>query len=109
MLISFVMFALIGDANESNYLPLALGVNVLFNYFPANPTTWYIGTYVHVLLLWFLLTRHVTVKPWMLALCFSLEIPIRAVLIHTRWRLCGLHVGYELGDRVPARSLVRTT
>src|SRR6185436_9890888 len=36
----------------SNFLPFIAGANVLFNNFPANPTTWYLGTYVHALLLW---------------------------------------------------------
>jgi peptidoglycan/LPS O-acetylase OafA/YrhL len=33
----------------SNYLPLVLGANVAFDHFPANPTTWYVGTYIHLI------------------------------------------------------------
>src|SRR5262249_3609807 len=31
-----------GNLQESNYLPLLAGANVFFDYFPANPTTWYV-------------------------------------------------------------------
>ena len=41
-----------GDVNESNYLPFIFGANILTNDFPANSTTWYIGTYIHVILFW---------------------------------------------------------
>ena len=41
-----------GTINKSNYLPLMGGINVFFNFFPANPTTWYIGMYLHLLLFW---------------------------------------------------------
>jgi hypothetical protein len=65
----------------SNYFPFALGANVLFNNFPANPTTWYLGTYIHILLLWALfLSRHrFGMGAVMVALV--LEVPIRAALI----------------------------
>src|SRR5262245_61550099 len=36
----------------SNLLPFLGGVNVLFDHFPANPSTWYAGTYLHLLRLW---------------------------------------------------------
>jgi hypothetical protein len=65
----------------SNYLPLLGGANVFFDNFPANPTTWYVGTYLHFLLLWALVLRHVHVRPWMVAAAFVAEIPIRMLLI----------------------------
>jgi peptidoglycan/LPS O-acetylase OafA/YrhL len=40
-----------GNLRESNYLPFLLGANVLFDNFPANPTTWYVGTYAHLIVL----------------------------------------------------------
>jgi fucose 4-O-acetylase-like acetyltransferase len=51
LLMSAITWIDIHDLAESNYLPLALGVNVFLNYFPANPTTWYIGMYLHLVLL----------------------------------------------------------
>lgn len=76
----------------SNYLPLLLGGNVVLNHFPANPTTWYIGTYLHLVLLWALVLRRVRVRWWMLALSLMLEIPLRALLM---WSL-GDFVAYQL-------------
>ena len=48
IVISAIVFVMQRDLNESNYLPFFLGINVLLDHFPANPTTWYIGTYIHV-------------------------------------------------------------
>jgi len=58
------------DINESNYLPFILGINVFLDYFPANTTTWYIGTYLHLLLFWyfFLQNKSITIKHLLLAL-----------------------------------------
>jgi hypothetical protein len=56
-------------------------VNVLFNFFPANPTTWYIGTYLHLLLLWAFVLRRVQIRGWMLIATAVGEIAMRAVLI----------------------------
>jgi fucose 4-O-acetylase-like acetyltransferase len=65
----------------SNFFPFLGGANVLFNNFPANPTTWYLGTYVHVLLLWaLLLSRHRFGMGAVIA-AVVLEVPIRAALI----------------------------
>lgn len=53
MFLSVVQWFRIGDLNESNYLPFLLGLNVFWeDAFPANPTTWYVGTYLHLLLAW---------------------------------------------------------
>lgn len=66
----------------SNYLPLLGGVNVFFDNFPANPTTWYVGTYLHFLLLWALVLKRVQVRMWMVvAAGIVIEIPIRMLLI----------------------------
>ncbi len=90
ILTSAVTWVLTRDLSESNYFPLLLGINVFFDNFPANPTTWYIGTYLHLLLLWWLVLRHLTVKPWMVLLAFGTEIPLRALLIET----CGNFIAY---------------
>lgn len=66
------------DPNPSNFLPLAGGLNLLQNGFPANPTTWYIGTYLHLLLLWALLLRGRTVTRAALATWLPAEIVVRA-------------------------------
>ncbi len=78
-----------GDPNESNYMPLVLGVNVFMNDFPANPTTWYIGTYLHILLLWTAI-RRVELAPWMIAMACLLEVGVRLTLMQTQ----GLYVSY---------------
>lgn len=72
-----------GGLQLSNYLPFAFGTNVLINAFPANPTTWYIGTYIHLLLLWALVLRRTTVSLNLLAVVLGAEILIRAVLLVT--------------------------
>ena len=36
----------------SNALPFLGGVNVVLDHFPANPSTWCVGMYLHLLLLW---------------------------------------------------------
>jgi len=53
LLVSCIFYYARGDIDASNYLPFFLGANVLLNYFPANPTTWYIGTYIHIVLFWY--------------------------------------------------------
>src|SRR5262245_7375136 len=51
VIMSAVAYVQLGRLSLSNYLPFVLGANVLFDNFPANPTTWFIGTYIHMLLL----------------------------------------------------------
>lgn len=65
----------------SNYTPFAFGANILFNNFPANPTTWYIGTYIHLLLLWALVLRRIDIGPRLIIGVLAVEILIRAVLL----------------------------
>ena len=69
------------DVSESNYLPFLVGANVLLNDFPANPTTWYIGTYLHLLILWAVVLRGLPVTGRMLLLAAIGEILVRAILI----------------------------
>jgi acetyltransferase-like isoleucine patch superfamily enzyme len=76
----------------SNYGPLAGGINVLFNSFPANPTTWYLGTYLHVLMVWAVLVRRVRVSLLLVAVACVAEIAVRALLIH----FAGRFVAYML-------------
>lgn len=76
----------------SNFMPFAFGANVLRNNFPANPTTWYIGMYIHLLVVWALVLRRVTVTPAVLVTALGLEIAIRAVV----WRYGGGYQSYQL-------------
>lgn len=108
---------LFSDFVESNYLPLAFGSNVVLDTFPANPTTWYIGTYLHLLVLWALVLRHLRITPSLLALSCIAEIAVRALLIGsghlfpaymllTNWTtllLIGLWFGQHPGP--PSRSV----
>lgn len=79
-----------GPTGLTNFLPFLLGANVAFDHFPANPTTWFVGTYTHLLLLWAVVLRRVRVRPWMLAVSVALEVTARAALAET----CGLFVAY---------------
>ena len=71
-----------GRLQLSNYLPFLGGANVLIlqNAFPANPTTWYIATYVHVVLLWALIGRRLRVRLWMLPCAAVGEVVVRLML-----------------------------
>jgi hypothetical protein len=83
MVMSAVVFVTQGGLNKSNYLPFFLGINVLLDNFPANPTTWYIGTYIHVLLLWALVLHKVRVRLWMVGVAAVGEIIFRAAMLDT--------------------------
>jgi len=82
IILSCVYFVTINDINESNYLPFFLGINVFFNNFPANPTTWYIGTYLHILLFWlfFMQGKEINIKHILFALI--IEISLRCFIIY---------------------------
>ena len=81
LLMSAIGLKFWGDANESNYLPLA-GITTFFmNDFPANPTTWYIGTYIHLLLVWALVLRRIRITAVGLLALATCEIAVRTVLI----------------------------
>ena len=75
-----------GRGAPSNYLPFAAGANVVFDNFPANPTTWYLGTYVHLLLIWALFLRRIRVRTWMVFAALAVEIPVRAWLMASAGR-----------------------
>lgn len=80
-----------GEALEpSNVLPFLGGVNVVLDHFPANPSTWYVGTYLHLLLLWAVLFRRVPITRWTIAAVMAIEIGARALLVV----YAGLYVGY---------------
>ncbi len=90
--LSVVAYLQIGDLNESNYLPFAFGANVLINAFPANPSLWYIGTYIHLLLIWAVLLRSLRITPWMILVTALIEIGIRAWLMDP----AGDFIAYQL-------------
>lgn len=81
LLLSVIFFFTKGDINESNYLPFFFGLNVLINYFPANPTIWYIGTYIHILLFWYFCLRGKPITKKLIIQGFVVECVIRAVLL----------------------------
>lgn len=70
-----------GGMQPSNYLPFFAGANVFVDAFPANPTTWYIGTYIHLVVLWALVLRRVAVTPRLVATALAAEVGIRALLL----------------------------
>jgi hypothetical protein len=89
-LIAIAAAATGGGFEPTNALPFLAGVNVIFDHFPANPSTWYVGTYLHLLLLWAVLFRRVPITPWTIAAVMAIEIGARALLDVS----AGLYVGY---------------
>jgi carbonic anhydrase/acetyltransferase-like protein (isoleucine patch superfamily) len=83
VLMSGITYATEGRLQISNYAPFLGGVNIIFPFFPANPTTWFLGTYLHVVLLWALVGYRIRVSLPLLAGIFIIEIAIRAVLSMT--------------------------
>ncbi|NDV91345.1 acyltransferase family protein [Alteromonas sp. 345S023] len=81
LLFMIVGFAFGPSLQLSNFLPLMFGANVFFDNFPANPTTWYIGTYLHLLLVWFFWLRHNPVTYKTLILGFIIENAVRTALL----------------------------
>ena len=69
-----------GTPNASNFEPFAFGVNVVVNASPANPTLWYIGTYVHFVVLGLVVLRYVRVLAGWSHRLF--EILVRALLMN---------------------------
>lgn len=82
----------IGDPGESNYLPFILGANVCLNFFPANPTTWYIGTYLHLMLIWALWLVRFEITPLRIVFWAGISVLLRALVMH--WP--GAFVAYML-------------
>jgi len=81
LFLSVLFFFMKDDTNPSNYMPYVFGVNVFFNYFPANPTTWYIGTYLHILLFWYFFMQGKTIGKRHLLLAFVVENVVRSILM----------------------------
>lgn len=115
LVMSAVTFATEGRLQLSNYAPLAGGINVIFNFFPANPTTWFLGTYFHVIALWTLIGHRVKVSPAILALSLLTEVGVRVILMETagpfvaymalpNW-LTVILLGYWYGQRSGSGSL----
>ena len=92
LLLTGIAYATSGALYASNYLPFLGGANVVFNNFPVNPTTWYIGTYLHFLLLWAFVLREVRVTPLTIGLAIVCEIVVRAALVTN----LGGFVGYMM-------------
>lgn len=83
IIISVISLMLTNDLRLSNYSPFVLGVNVGFNTFPSNPTTWFIGTYFHIVLLWAIVLHRIKVTLPILGISLMLELSIRATLIYS--------------------------
>jgi peptidoglycan/LPS O-acetylase OafA/YrhL len=92
LLMSAIEYVRSSNLAESNYLPFLLGINVALDDFPANPTTWYIGTYIHVLVIWALALRYLRPRPWMLVPVALAEMLIRGLLMER----VGLFAAYML-------------
>jgi peptidoglycan/LPS O-acetylase OafA/YrhL len=97
LLMSAYQLVRIDDANMSNYLPLAGGLNVLVNDFPANPTTWYIGTYFHLLIVWALVFRGRAVGRAAILAALIVEIVMRGILLEQ----AGQFVAFGIVPLVP--------
>jgi peptidoglycan/LPS O-acetylase OafA/YrhL len=65
----------------SNALPFLGGVNVVLDHFPANPSTWYVGMYLHLLLLWAWLLKPMRITWWTIAAALCVEVLVRAILL----------------------------
>jgi hypothetical protein len=83
LLMSAIAYSLTSRLNLSNYLPFLLGSNVAFDNFPANPTTWFIGTYIHAVLVGTLVLRKVRIRPSMLFLTALGEVLVRMAFLKT--------------------------
>lgn len=79
-IMSLVSWFRVHDLAESNYLPL-VGLNVVQNAFPANPTTWYVGTYLHLLIVWALLLRGRRITGTVFAMGWLIETVITAAAL----------------------------
>jgi peptidoglycan/LPS O-acetylase OafA/YrhL len=92
VVLSIIGLATDGGLRLSNFMPFAFGSNVLRDNFPANPTTWYIGMYIHLMVLWAVLVRRLDVTAGLLIAALVLEITIRAVV----WKYGGGFQSYQL-------------
>lgn len=92
IVLTALSFATGGGGQLSNFKPLLLGVNVLDNHFPANPTTWYVGTYIHVILLWAAFRRALRPTPTLILVSAVVEVAVRLLV----WQAVGAFVAYML-------------
>lgn len=92
LFVSAVHAVAAGGVLPSNYLPFFLGANVIFDNFPANPSTWYLGTYVHIVLLWALMVSRWRVSAGLLVVGALIEVVARAGLLLT----AGSFIAYML-------------
>ena len=83
LLLSAIGYVQDGNLRESNYLPFLAGVNIGLDAFPANPTTWFIGMYVHLLVLWAVVLRRVEITGGVFAGLLAVELVTRAALVGT--------------------------
>ena len=79
--LSILFIFLKNDTNPSNYLPFFFGINVFFNNFPANPTTWYIGTYLHILFFWYFFIQGKDIGKRHLLMAFIFENVVRCIFM----------------------------
>jgi len=119
LILSVATYITIGRLQISNYAPLLGGANVVFDFFPANPTTWYLGTYLHIILLWAVFAHRLRVTTTVLIAAVLLEIVVRALLFDTAGRfvaymllsnwltplLLGAWYGQRSGAAGPERSI----
>lgn len=75
------VFLFTGNVQLSNLLPFLLGAHVFFDFYPANPALWFVGTYFHAVLFWFILAATLRVRPWHMLLFLGLEVLARATLM----------------------------
>lgn len=87
--ISVIYTFTLGKVALSNYMPFVLGINVFVNFFPANPTTWFIGTYLHLLVFWALALRRLKITPMIILIIMLTECLIRAVFIDINRTMTG--------------------
>jgi hypothetical protein len=92
LFISLIFMLTKGHSAITNYLPFFAGINVFTNFFPSNPTTWYIGTYLHILFFWALVMRKVKVTLSLILVVLLCEIAVRIIFID----LERLFTGYML-------------
>src|SRR5262249_3513572 len=83
LILSVIGLAHDGNALESNYLPFVGGVNVALDNFPANPTTWFIGAYLHILLVWAFVLRRLDLRRRTVMMIFAGEVIVRAARIQS--------------------------
>lgn len=82
LFISLLSLIINNSLKLTNFLPFVGGANVIANHFPSNPTTWFIGTYLHILVLWAWLLRRISISIPLLIIVFIFEWLVRSILIN---------------------------